>query len=64
VRHEHGQQPVLRLDVREERGAGRRQIRDPSGRPGPDRQRTCLYGKMLRKASLIRPNPPIAGADS
>ena len=64
VRDEDRQQPVVRLDVRQERGAGRGQVGQAAGRPGPDRELARLYGKMLRRASRILPRPPIAGADS
>jgi len=64
VRDEDREQPLAGVDVGEERGAGCRQVGDAARRPGPDRQFTGLYGKMLRRASRIRPRPPIAGADS
>jgi hypothetical protein len=64
MRHEHRQQPIVRVDVGEERGAGRRQVRDAARRTGPDREFPSLYGKMLLSASRMRPSPPIAGADS
>lgn len=64
MRDEDGEQAVARLDVREERGAGGGQVGDATGRTGPDRELASLYGKMLRRASRIRPSPPMAGADS
>ena len=64
MRDEDREQPVASVDVGEERGAGRRQVGDAPRRAGPDRELPSLYGKMLRKASRIRPRPPIAGADS
>lgn len=64
VGDEHRQQAILRLDVGEERDAGRREIGDAARGPGADRQSARLYGKMLRRASRRRPMPPIAGADS
>jgi hypothetical protein len=64
MRHEDGQQAVVGLDVTEERCAGRGQVGQAAGRPGPDRELASLYGKMLRRASRILPRPPIAGTDS
>jgi hypothetical protein len=64
VRHEDREQAVLRVEVAEERGAGRGQVGQAAGRPGPDRELASLYGKMLRRASRILPSPPIAGTDS
>lgn len=65
MRHEDGQQAIVpACDVREERRAGRRQVGDPPGGPGPDAELAGLYGKMLRRASRRRPRPPPAGADS
>jgi hypothetical protein len=64
VRHEHREQAVAGTDVGEERLAGGGQVGQAAGRPGPDRELPGLYGKMLRRASRIRPMPPIAGADS
>ena len=65
MRHEDGQQAVVTAgDVREKRGAGRRQIGDPSSGARPDAELASLYGKMLRSASRRRPSPPPAGADS
>ena len=64
VRDEDGEQAVARLDVGEERGAGRGQVGDATGRTRPDRELAGLYGKMLRRASRMRPSPPMAGADS
>ena len=61
---EDGEQAVGRLDVGQERGAGRGQVGDAAGRTRPDRELPSLYGKMLRRASRIRPSPPMAGADS
>jgi hypothetical protein len=64
MRDEDGEQAVGGLDVGQERGAGRGQVGDAAGRTGPDRKLASLYGKMLRRASRIRPSPPMAGADS
>jgi hypothetical protein len=61
---EDGQQPVIGIDVDEERGAGSRQIGDTPGRAGSDGELARIYGKMLRRASRMRPMPPPAGADS
>jgi len=49
---------------RGERGAVGGQVDQPAVVPGPNRQLTGVYGKMLRKASRSRPSPPPAGADS
>jgi hypothetical protein len=40
------------------------QVRQPRSGTGPDRELGRPYGKMLRRASRIRPIPPPAGADS
>lgn len=64
MRHEDGQQPVVRLDIREEGGAGGCQIGQAPGGAGADTELARVYGKMLRRASRIRPMPPPAGADS
>ncbi len=64
VRDEQGEQAVLGVDVGEERGARRGQVREPAGRARPDGEVAGLYGKMLRSASRMRPIPPPAGADS
>lgn len=64
MRHEDGQQPVVRLDIREEGRAGSRQIGQAPGGAGADAELARVYGKMLRRASRIRPMPPPAGADS
>ena len=64
MRDEDGEQAVGRLDVGQERGAGRGQVGDATGRTRPDRELAGLYGKMLRRASRMRPSPPMAGADS
>ena len=64
VRHEHRQEPVLRPDIVEESGAGRGQVGQTASTSRADGQDSGLYGKMLRRASRMRPRPPIAGADS
>jgi hypothetical protein len=64
VRHEDREEPVLGADIIDEGGTGRGQVGQPARRAGPDRQLSGVYGKMLRKASRMRPRPPIAGADS
>lgn len=64
MRHEHRQEAVLGFDIGQERGTGRGQVGDAARGSGADRQKPRLYGKMLRRASRIRPRPPIAGADS
>jgi hypothetical protein len=64
MRHEDGQQPVVRLDIHEEGRAGGRQVGQPPGGAGADAELARIYGKMLRRASRIRPTPPPAGADS
>jgi hypothetical protein len=64
VGHEDREQAVLGLDVAQERRAGRGQVGQAAGRPGPDRKLARLYGKMLRRASRILPRPPMAGTDS
>jgi hypothetical protein len=64
MRDEDRQQAVARIDVGQEGRARSGQVGQPAGRPGPDRQLTRLYGKMLRRASRIRPMPPPTGADS
>ena len=58
VRHEDRQQPVLGVDVGEERGALGGEIRQAAARAGPDGQLAGVYGKMLRSASRRRPRPP------
>jgi hypothetical protein len=62
--HEHREQPVLGRDVGQECGTGRGEVGQAARRPGPDRQLAGVYGKMLLRASRMRPSPPIAGADS
>jgi hypothetical protein len=65
VRHEHRQQPVDAIGVLgHEPPAGTRQVREPALAARPDGELDAVYGKMLRRASRIRPKPPIAGADS
>ncbi len=64
VGDEHRQQAIGRVDVGQEGGVRRGQVGDAAGGPGADRQLARVYGKMLRRASRIRPRPPIAGADS
>ena len=64
MRHEDRKKAVLRVDVADERAAGRGQVGQPPRRARPDRELAGLYGKMLRSASRMRPRPPIAGADS
>ena len=64
VGHEDRQEAVLGADVREEGGAGRGQVRQAACRSRADRELAGVYGKMLRRASRMRPRPPIAGADS
>jgi hypothetical protein len=64
VRDEHRQQPIARADVVQEGGARRGQVGDAARGPGADAEGARLYGKMLRRASRMRPRPPIAGADS
>lgn len=64
MRHEDGQQPVDRVDVGEEGRAGGRQVGQAPGGAGADAELAGVYGKMLRRASRIRPTPPPAGADS
>jgi hypothetical protein len=64
MRDEDRQEAVTRIDVRQEGRARGGQVGQAAGRPGPDRQLTRLYGKMLRRASRIRPMPPPTGADS
>ena len=64
VGHEDGQQPIPSPDVGDERRAGGGQVRQAARRAGPDRELPGVYGKMLRRASRMRPRPPIAGADS
>lgn len=64
VRNEDREQPVARVDIGEEGLAGSGQIGQAAGRTGPDRELAGLYGKMLRRASRIRPRPPMAGTDS
>jgi hypothetical protein len=61
---EQRQQTITGADVIKEGGTGRGQIGDAARGPGADGQGACLYGKMLRSASRMRPSPPIAGADS
>jgi hypothetical protein len=64
VWHEHRKEAVVRTDVGEERLARGGQVGQAAGRARPDRELPGVYGKMLRRASRIRPIPPIAGADS
>ena len=64
VGHEDRQETGVRADIGQEGRAGRRQVGETAGRSRPDRELAGLYGKMLRRASRIRPMPPIAGADS
>jgi hypothetical protein len=64
MRDEDRQQPVVRADIGNEGSTGWRQVGQAPCGAGPDRQLACVYGKMLRRASRIRPSPPIAGADS
>jgi hypothetical protein len=64
MRDEDGEQAIGRLDVGQERCAGGGQVGQAACRTGPDCELASLYGKMLRRASRIRPSPPIAGADS
>jgi hypothetical protein len=64
VGHEHGQQPIPSPDVGDERGGGGGQVRQTTRRAGADRELPGVYGKMFRRASRMRPRPPIAGADS
>ena len=64
VRDEQGEETVLGLDVAQERGARRGQVGETAGRARPDGEVPRLYGKMLRRASRMRPMPPPAGADS
>jgi hypothetical protein len=60
--HEERQQAVGL--VGDERGAGVGEVRQPRVAAGPDGELGRPYGKMLRRASRIRPMPPPAGADS
>ena len=64
MRDEDRQQPVIRADIGNKGSTGRRQVGQAPCGAGPDRQFTVVYGKMLLRASRIRPRPPIAGADS
>ena len=64
VGHEDRKQAGIGVDVGEEGAAGRGQVGEAARRAGPDREFPRVYGKMLRRASRIRPRPPIAGADS
>ena len=65
VGHEHRQQAVTRVgDIIEECRAGSGEVGQASRGPGADGELARLYGKMLRRASRIRPIPPPAGADS
>ena len=63
--HEHGEQPVAACRaLGDEPPAGARQVAEAAGVAGADPELKRLYGKIDRRASRIRPRPPIAGADS
>jgi hypothetical protein len=65
VWHEHREQAVAVIrDLGQECRTRGGQVGQPAGRTGPDRELAGVYGKMLRRASRIRPIPPPAGADS
>ena len=65
VRDEHREQTVLAGGrIGRERGAFAGQVEQPASVPRPDGQLECLYGKIERIASRIRPMPPPPGADS
>ena len=62
VGHEDRQQPVTLAG--DEPRARLGQVRQSRTDPGPDGELGRPYGKMLRRASRMRPMPPPAGADS
>jgi hypothetical protein len=62
VRHEHVQQPVT--EPIDEPCALPREVDDAPPAAGPDRDLGRPQGKMLRRASRMRPSPPPAGVDS
>lgn len=63
--HEDGEQAIAVVRyVREERCTGSGQVGKTVGGARLYRELSRLYGKMLRRASRIRPIPPPAGADS
>ena len=64
MRDEDREQAVLGADVLDEGRARGGQIGHSARGTGPDAESPGLYGKMLRRASRIRPSPPMAGADS
>lgn len=63
--HEHRKQPIAACRaLGDEPSAGSRQVAEATRVTGRDSELKRLYGKIDRRASRIRPRPPIAGADS
>jgi hypothetical protein len=55
---EHRQQAVTGPDGRQELGARSGEVGQPTARARPDGEDPGLYGKMLLRASRIRPTGP------
>lgn len=65
MRHEHREEPVAGpRPFGDEPPAGSGEVGESALVARPDREPGRLYGKMLRRASRIRPRPPMTGADS